>query len=276
MKIVCSLVFVLSLVFCVTVLGASLNCDFSGDGFADIAIGAEGEPVNSLSNAGGVTVLYGSANALTATNNQFWTKDSPGILGNAAQDERFGAALACGDFDGNGFVDLAIGAPFAGVRGDDGAGNVHTLYGSASGLTATGNQVWNQDSSGVLETPEFAEMFGESLASGDFNGDGFEDLAIGVHEKVGSVTGAGAVHILFGSSIGLTATGNELWTQNTPGIPSSPHNGDYFGRSLAVGDFGRDTATGCYDDLAIGVFGETINGKTFAGAVHNLFGSERG
>jgi Ca2+-binding RTX toxin-like protein len=51
------------------------------------------------------------------------------------------------------------------------------------------------------------ERFGRALTVADFNNDGFSDLAIGVpFEDVDGVSGAGAVNVIYGSSIGVSAT----------------------------------------------------------------------
>src|SRR5438067_12558289 len=91
----------------------------------------------------------------------------------------------------------------------------------------------------------------------DFNGDGFADLAVGVpQESVGSVGKAGAVNVIYGSPTGLRATGNQLWTQNSPGVPTVAEANGTFGTSVAAGDFNGDG----FSDLAVGVPGATING----------------
>ena len=111
--------------------------DFNGDGFGDLAIGAPGENLG----AGAVHVLYGSATGLTTTGSQFLSQGAGGIADAAEAGDEFGRSLAVGNFNSDGFNDLAIGAP-----GENrGAGTVHVLYGSASGLTATGSQQWTQD-----------------------------------------------------------------------------------------------------------------------------------
>ena len=53
------------------------------------------------------------------------------------------------DYNGDGFDDLAIGVPDEDIGAISNAGAVNVLYGSASGLTAAGDQLWHQDSSGV-------------------------------------------------------------------------------------------------------------------------------
>ena len=104
----------------------------------------------------------------------------------------FGWALATGDFNGDGFADLAVGAPGETIGAASRAGIVHILYGSANGLAAQGNQVFHQDRPGVQETAEGGDTFGWALATGDFNGDGFADLAIGAPgEAFGAAGGVG-------------------------------------------------------------------------------------
>ena len=68
----------------------------------------------------------------------------------------------------------------------------------------------------------------------DFNGDGIDDLAIGVPgEDIGSIDDAGAVNVIYGSSgVGLASTDNQLWHQNTPGIAGTSEINDHFGRAL--------------------------------------------
>jgi FG-GAP repeat protein len=232
--------------------------DFNGDGFEDLAT-----PYGTVFDhyhPNGVVVLYGSAAGLGGDSRQVWTPDSPGVAFGHPTD--FGLALGAGDFDGDGFTDLAASAP------DDRAGidrAVNLLYGSRRGLTADGNQHWTLDSPAVRGTARDGAVsrdgFAEAMGAGDFNADGFDDLAFTSTPNDGS----SALNVLYGSGRGLTAAGNQRWSGErlgrlVGGVPrlSGP---------LVAGDFGR----GMQQDLAVGVAGR---GETSGAVV--LYGTRRG
>ena len=91
-------------------------------------------------------------------------------------------------------------------------GSVVVIYGASMGLHSVGSDFWNQATPGIDGVPENQDHFGWALASGDINGDGYADLAIGAPgEDLGpGLEDAGAVHVLFGSSTGLTTAGSRL------------------------------------------------------------------
>ncbi len=240
---------------------ATVKGDFNGDGFADLAVAAPGED----SAAGAVHVLRGSAGGLSSTGAQYFTQDTTGIADSLEPGDLFGASLAVGDLTGDGIADLAVGAP--GENG--GAGAVHVLKGSASGLTATGSQFWSQSSGGVHDAPEAGDHFGASLAIGNFGGSAASELAIGVpDEETSALLDTGVVHVLTGSATGLTGTGAQFWHQNSGGITDTAEAGDRFGATLAAGNLGN----GAQADLAVGATGENDG----AGAVHAIYGSAAG
>jgi hypothetical protein len=246
--------------------------DFDHDGFADLAIGAPDENAGTIANAGAVNVLYGAAGGLTGVGSQIFTQNSLGVPGVAERDDNFGYALAAGDFDSEGFADLAIGAPGEDVGTLDRGGAVNILPGSAGGLTGPGSQIFTQNSPGVPGGTELGDNLGLALASDDFNSDSFADLAVGSAEDVGTLEDAGAVNVLPGSAGGLTGVGSQSFTQNSPGVPGDPQENDGFGgRALAAGDFDRDS----FADLAVGV-SEDVDTIGGAGTVNILPGSAGG
>lgn len=241
---------------------ALVTCDFDDDGYEDLAIGAPSVPILGLIlQAGAVYVAYGGPDGLTLVGSQTLTQPPAGP-DPPEQNDQFGGSLAAGDFNGDGRCDLAAGAAFEDVLTALSAGSVHVFSGTDTGLTTT-SQVWTQDSPGVLEVAETNENFGFRLAAGDFDADGFADLAIAVEEN-----DAGAVHVLFGGPAGLTSIDDDLIFQGdslgTLGIQEAL---DGFGNALAVGYFDDDP----YADLAIGAPGEDSQGLSSIGWVHVFY-----
>ncbi|TMA55017.1 MAG: hypothetical protein E6J75_12885, partial [Deltaproteobacteria bacterium] len=253
--------------------GATLATgDFNGDGFCDLGIGIPDEDLGTIVAAGAVQVLYGSPSGLRAANNQIWDQNKQGVEGFAAAGDRFGAALAAGDFDHDGFADLAIGVPGHDVGNAADAGAVNVLYGGPTGLSDAGNQLWSQRSVSVQGLAERGDHFGAALAAGDFDHDGFADLAIGVpDEDLGSIVDAGAVNVLFGGPRGISALRNQFWNQSR-NLQGAAERGDHFGAALAAGDFNSDG----FVDLAVGVPREDVGPVVDAGAVNVLYGTRHG
>jgi hypothetical protein len=244
--------------------------DFNNDSFDDLAIGVPFEDVGTVVDAGGINVLYGSAANLTTTGNQQWLQGSGGVAGVAEESDFFGSALAAGDFNNDTFADLAISAPFEDVGSVLDAGAINVLYGSAARLTATGNQQFFQGSGGVIGVAEDGDTFGFALAAGDFNNNGFADLAIGaISEDIGAISDAGAVNVLYGSASRLTAAGDQQFFQGSGGLVGTAEEGDFVGAALSTGDYDNDS----FADLAIGAPFEDIGTLLDAGAINVIYGS---
>src|SRR5918999_1007036 len=172
--------------------------------------------------------------------------------------------VAQGDFNGDEFFDVAVGAPGERVGSVGFAGAVNVLYGSEDGLG--GGPLF------VQSNPESVDGFGESLATAGFNGDGFFDLAVGAAgENVGAVADAGSVTVLFGSPGGITTAGSQTLFQGG-GAAGAAESGDNFGLSVATGLLAGDDLA----DLVVGVPGEDVGAVQGAGAVNLLSGSARG
>jgi len=246
--------------------------DFDGDGVLDLAVSVPGERVNGLISAGTVQVFRGGASGFSLSNSSIWHQGSAWGAAELESFDEFGSALASGDFDGDGYDDLAIGCPQETFGQLHFGGAVYVLYGSASGLSPAGAQRWDQNSSGIAGTVEEEDLFGSVLGAGDFDGNGCDDLVIGTpDEAVGSASRAGVVQVLYGSlGTGLTAAGSQLWFQGFAGLPGSAQPGDRFGQGLGIGDFDGDGR----DDLAIGVPRDQDVGAM--GSVHVIFGGSSG
>ena len=91
---------------------------------------------------------------------------------NDALDDRFGRAVAGGDFNQDGYADAVIGAPQAGAQG-----RVYIQYGADGGAVEAFQEIVPTDT--VSGFDRIATDFGRSLAAGDWDNNGFPDLAVG-------------------------------------------------------------------------------------------------
>ncbi len=218
--------------------------DYDDDEFDDLVVGVPGEDLSGGTeiDVGMINVIYGSETGLTAADNRAIHQNTSGIPGTAEYYDTFGYALASGDFDDDGYGDVAIGVPDEDIA-DSGwlgiptqrhdAGMIVVIYGSADGLQSRA-QGWHQGSSGIRGELNRFDYFGEVLAAGDFDLDGVDDLAVAApHESTGLTAQHGAVHLLYGKKyVGLTNQGDEYFVQAS-GIYSSQESGDRFGLALA-------------------------------------------
>jgi hypothetical protein len=187
-----------------------------------------------------------------------------GLVGAPVCGAALGTGLDAGDVDGDGYDDLIIGLPGLTV------GRIQVVFGSPSGLSPT------RQTTVLGPTIDGSSAhFGSAIAAGDFNCDGYADVAVGAPDAdVGAAVDAGSVSVFLGRSTGISPTGTRR-VQSAAG--DAPENGDRFGYALAAGDLdtGGPEECGC-DDLAISATFEDVAGVANAGLVHVLFGGTSG
>jgi hypothetical protein len=180
------------------------------------------------------------------------TLDTP----NPQEGVYFGNSVAVGDVNGDGKGDIAVGAPWENVGGNDYVGRVYVFSG------ATGARLFTLDMP-ILQAQADAG-FGYSVAMGDVDGDGKADIAVGApHEDVGGTDSVGQAYVFSG------ATGLLLFTLDTPHTPH-PQVNAYFGNSLTVGDINDDSKA----DIAVGAYGEDVGGNTDQGRAYVFSGAD--
>ncbi len=173
------------------------------------------------------------------------------------------SVAALGDVDGDGVVDLAVGAPGTDTGATD-AGAVYILFMKSDGTVKRSQKIGHQTGGGPSLTAD--DAFGQAVVgAGDFDGDGVRDLAVGAPRDNTGGTDRGAVYLLYLNSNGTVKSSRKIANQ-TSGGPTLV-NSDYFGSSLAAaGDLDLDLVP----DLLVGANGDDTGG-TDRGAVHMLF-----
>ncbi len=252
-------------------LGSSLAVgDFDNDGYADLAMGADHEDVGSVQDSGAVLIAYGSSTGITGARDLLVTRNGDGLTVPPTLVELYGATLASGDFNEDGYADLAIGAPRARCpNGTDSSGAVIMMLGSASGIVNTGTRQFRPGVLGVQGTCADNMTFGRTLAAGGFDSGSSTDLAIATSDD--------AVHVLYGSAAtGLQSDGDQRITPAS--LPGNVVGDSRFGISLAAGRF-NDEPFNIFpgrSSLAIGANFDTVDGLIKAGSVNVVPGSSSG
>ncbi|MEO3829781.1 FG-GAP and VCBS repeat-containing protein [Actinomadura sp. B10D3] len=165
-----------------------------------------------------------------------------------------------GDFNGDGHRDLALGSPSSTANGAGFAGFVTVVYGSASGPDTAKRQVISQESAGIPGASEEWDQFGDSLASADFDLDGYADLAVVAsgEDSGGAPLEGGRITLVYGSASGLSSRAVAFGSDDGGALTVSAGDVDHDGRpDLIAGGRGSFTV---YGGLASG----DVTGKTTA------------
>ncbi|MEU6576568.1 FG-GAP-like repeat-containing protein [Streptomyces sp. NPDC046805] len=282
--------------------------DINGDGYADLAVAAPGEDDTSgHTDAGGITLLYGSATGLTADPNMYFAPSSARVGG-----DRCGEAMTIGDFNADGKADVLAFCPGSYAMWvldgatrtvQDTAPDPLAAGASAMSLTSAANSdaasgdinkdgypdavvtftQWDgtsplyvlPGSATGLHTDTATDLEGDGgvdVAVGDINKDTYPDVVVG---QPVAVTG-GRVTAYYGSAASVSDTSKTTLDQESSGVPGAGEAGDDMGASVAVGDMNKDG----YADVLTGLPGEDLTfnavNQADAGSTIVLKGSATG
>jgi hypothetical protein len=228
--------------------------DLDADGYPDFIVGSPSISLDDTSD-GGAFVFYGP---LTGSSTVEQTVDYT-IVGAHASSVTAYSMDTAGDFNGDGFPDVLIGAYGQLDRDDLYPGAAHILYGPInSDVSLDGGS--DVEMMGI--TPD--SWTGYAVAGlGDINGDGFDDVALGAPLESGDKGSEGMVYIIYGGESIVSDDVDDYAGAILIGAEASVFTG------IAL-DGGEDADGDGYDDFLVSDFAErtwVINGEELKGEV---------
>jgi hypothetical protein len=238
--------------------------DLDGDGIADLAVGAP-YASDGGTGRGAVWILFMERDGKVRSQQKI-ADGAGGFKGDLADGDQFGNALASiGDLDGDGLDDLAAGADQSDAGGAD-RGAVWILFMDQDGRVQSQQKIAD-GAGGFKGDLADGDRFGSALANtGDLDGDGINDLAVGADQSDVGGADRGAIWILFMDQDGRVQSQQKI-ADGAGGFKGKLNDGDQFG--AAVGGIGNLDGSELRD-LAVGTPGND-DGGTDKGAVWILF-----
>ena len=250
--------------------------DVNGDGFDDVIVAASHADPNGRTDAGSTYVVFGRASGFGNIDLATLTPAQGFRIDGAISSSNSGNSVAsAGDINGDGFDDLIIGAWQANANGRSFAGVSDVVFGKASGFTNIDLATLTQAQGFRIDGASANDSSGFSVASaGDVNGDGFDDLIVGAFnaDPNGRADG-GSSYIVFGKASGFTNIDLATLTTAQGFRIDGAVAFNASGRSVAsAGDVNGDG----FDDLIVGAFNASPDGRSLAGASYVVFGKASG
>ncbi len=240
--------------------------DLNSDGILDIAVGASGDDTGGTDKGAIHVMLMNRDGTISRT---IEINDLTASGPDLSNSDNFGQSLAnIGDLNGDGILDIAVGAYYDDAGGTS-RGAIYVMLMNRDGIISRTIEINNLTANG----PDLSnsDNFGISIANiGDLNNDGILDIAVGASDDDAGGTNKGAIHVMLMNSNGTVSRTIEIndLTANGPVL----FDGDAFGISIAnIGDLNNDGVL----DIAVGASGDDAGG-TSRGAIHVMLMNSNG
>ncbi len=252
--------------------------DVNGDGISDIIIGATAAKNSSGVQTGASYIIFGSNNNFPSSIDAINIDGTNGFaVYGINSNDRFGHSVSfAGDVNGDGIDDIIMGASLVDTTTVTNAGACYVLFGRTTGFPAAINAVNISGSEGfaVFGIADEDRVGDAVSTAGDINGDGIDDMIIGVRLANPNGNNSGAAYIIYGTNqVGgfpNTFSLADLDGNNGFTLTSGETIRSRFG--AAVGSAGDINSDG-FNDVIVGT---EITGPNFSGSAYVVFGGNMG
>ena len=244
--------------------------DINGDGYMDIILGDPEARPGGRYYTGEVCVIFGRSNPPSTIDLSIQSADI--TVWGATSGDNTGRAVASGDINGDGYDDIIIGAFEADPIGRDTAGETYVIFGKSFSSPPYTIDLGARPADITIYGEDENDYFGYAVASGDLNGDGFDDLIISTpfaDFNAEETICAGRVYVIFGSSFLSPPYTIDLHTQLADITICGADAYDLLGGGISSGDVNNDG----YEDIIIGAPCADPDGRGCAGETYIIFGS---
>lgn len=233
--------------------------DVNGDGYSDIIVCAYDYDKEST-DEGAAFIFHGSATGIVAS-------PSPANANSVVESNQTSASMAyfatcAGDVNGDGYSDVVIAAKYY-DNGQTNEGAAFVYHGSSTGIVAAGTPA---NANSVIQSNQTDAVLQEVSSAGDYNGDGYADILVGIEEYDNGSTDEGIALLFNGSSSGITAAGTPANANVL--IDCNQTDGDLGAKVSPLGDVNGDG----FCDFGIGAYGYG-NGQSEEGHAFVYYGN---
>lgn len=198
------------------------------------------------------------------------TEDSLLTVVGQTPGEQLGASITSGDFNNDGIEDLVVGSPFSSSSLKEWNGRVSIIFGSTA-FKSPNIDLAQRAADISFYGERSGDQLGTSITTGDFNNDGYVDIAIGAHNALVEESRIGKVYVVYGSS-NWDKRAFDFATTDPDVLFIGHSEDDDFGIEVHAADINNDT----FDDLLIGAPDGLGPDNNRTGAVSAFFGADNG